>query len=121
MRGVDDGGASLFERDNTVQDVAAALRINPNRRLVHEHDGGTVQQRHADVQAALRRDLETDSRENGFVLNQLSYAYQYDEPIPDPAALRAIYDQLTPALLREAARTYLDTNRYVKVLLFPEK
>ncbi len=75
----------------------------------------------ADVQAALRRDLETDSRENGFVLNQLSYAYQYDESIPDPANLRAIYDQLTPQLLREAARTYLDTNRYVKVLLFPEK
>ncbi len=75
----------------------------------------------ADVQAALRRDLETDSRENGFALNQLSYAYQYDEPIPDPTSLRAIYDQLTPALLREAARTYLDMNRYVKVLLFPEK
>ena len=75
----------------------------------------------ADVQAALRRDLETDSRENGFALNQLSYAYQYDEPIPDPTSLRAIYDQLTPTLLREAARTYLDTNRYVKVLLFPEK
>jgi len=75
----------------------------------------------ADVQAALRRDLETDSRENGFVLNQLSYAYQYDESIPDPASLRAIYDQLSPAMLREAARTYLDANRYVKVLLFPEK
>jgi len=75
----------------------------------------------ADVQAALRRDLETDSRENGFVLNQLSYAYQYDEAIPDPNRLRAIYDQLSPIVLREAARTYLDTNRYVKVLLFPEK
>jgi zinc protease len=75
----------------------------------------------ADVQAALRRDLETDSRENGYVLSQLAYAYQYDEPIPDPVSLRAIYDQLSPALLRDAARTYLDSNRYVKVLLFPEK
>ena len=43
-----------------------------------------------------------------------------DEPIPDAASLRAIYDQLSPPLLRDAARTYLDTNRYVKVLLFPE-
>ena len=74
----------------------------------------------SDVQAALRRDLETDSRRNGYLLNQLAFAYQYDEPISDPSALRALYDQLTPSLLRDAARTYLDTTRYVKVLLFPE-
>jgi len=74
----------------------------------------------ADAQAALRRDLETDSRQNGYALSQLSYAYQYDEPVPDPATLRGIYDELTAPMLRDAARTYLDTNRYVKVLLFPE-
>ena len=74
----------------------------------------------ADAQSALRRDLETDTRQNGYVLSQLSYAYQYDEPIPDPATLRQIYDQLSAPLLRDAARTYLDSNRYVKVLLFPE-
>ena len=74
----------------------------------------------ADAQSALRRDLETDMRQNGYVLSQLSYAYQYDEPIPDPATLRQIYDQLSAPLLRDAARTYLDSNRYVKVLLFPE-
>jgi zinc protease len=74
----------------------------------------------ADAQSALRRDLETDTRQNGYVLSQLSYAYQYDEPIPDPATLRQIYDQLSAPLLRDAARTYLDPNRYVKVLLFPE-
>ena len=74
----------------------------------------------ADAQSALRRDLETDSRQNGYALNLLAYAYQYDEPIPDPATLRQIYDQVSAPLLRDAARTYLDTNRYVKVLLFPE-
>jgi len=74
----------------------------------------------ADVQAALRRDLETDSRQNGYLLNQLAYAYQYDEAVSDPVGLRAVYDQLSVPLLRDAARTYLDTNRYVKVLLFPE-
>jgi zinc protease len=75
----------------------------------------------ADAQAALRRDLETDSRQNGHLLNQLTFAYQYDEPVPDPATLRTIYDGLTAPLVRDAARTYLDTNRYVKVVLFPEK
>ena len=74
----------------------------------------------ADAQAALRRDLETDSRQNGHLLNQLMFAYQYDEPVPEPATLSGIYDQLSVPLLREAARTYLDTTRYVKVVLFPE-
>ena len=74
----------------------------------------------ADAQAALRRDLETDTRQNGYLLNQLAYAYQYDEPVPDPATLRGLYSQLTTSLLRDAARTYLDTNHYVKVVLMPE-
>ena len=74
----------------------------------------------ADAQAGLRRDLEVDSRENGKVLRDLVYAYQYDESIPDAASSRALFDQLTPALVRDAARTYLDTNRYVRVVLMPE-
>jgi zinc protease len=65
----------------------------------------------ADAQAALRRDLETDTRQNGYVLSQLAYAYP---------SLKQIYDQLSAPMLRDAARQYLDTNRYVKVLLFPE-
>ena len=75
----------------------------------------------ADAQAALRRDLETESRQNSSVLNQVSFAYQYDEPLPDAATLRAMYDSLTVGMLRDAARTYLDTNRYVKVVQMPEK
>jgi zinc protease len=74
----------------------------------------------ADMQAALRRDLETDSRQNGYVLSQLAFAYQYGEPVPDAATLRGLYDQLTPSALREAASTYLNPNRYVKVVLYPE-
>ena len=49
-----------------------------------------------------------------------AFAYQYGEPIPDPSTLRALYDQLTVPVLRDAARTYLDTTRYVKVVLLPE-
>jgi zinc protease len=74
----------------------------------------------ADAQAALRRDYETDSRQNAFVLNQLAFAYQYDEPVPDPSSLRGLYEQLTVPVLRDAARTYLDMTRYVKVVLVPE-
>ena len=74
----------------------------------------------ADAQAGLRRDLETDSRQNGYLLNQLAFAYQYGEPVPDAASLRVLYDQLSVPLLTEAARTYLDPTRYVKVVLLPE-
>ena len=74
----------------------------------------------ADVRAALLRDLETDSQQNGFVLRQLVYAYEYGEDIPDVSNVRASYDQLTPEVIRDAARTYLDASRYVKVVLMPE-
>ena len=74
----------------------------------------------ADAQAGLRRDLETDSRQNGYLLNQLAFAYQYGEPVPDPSTLRELYGQLTVPLLTDAARTYLDPTRYVKVVLLPE-
>ena len=33
---------------------------------------------------------------------------------------RGLYEQLTVPLLRDAARTYLDTTRYVKVVLMPD-
>jgi zinc protease len=74
----------------------------------------------ADVQAALRRDLEVNLHENGWTMNQLAYAYQYNEPLPDAATLRGLYDQLSTTTLRDAAKQYLDTNRYVKVVLVPE-
>ena len=33
----------------------------------------------------------------------------------------ALYNALTPAIVQEAAKTYLNTNNYVEVTLFPEK
>jgi zinc protease len=74
----------------------------------------------ADIRAAMLRDLETNSQRNGYVLNQLAFAYQYGEAVPDVTTLRGLYAQLTAPRLRDAARTYLDTKRYVKVVLSPE-
>jgi zinc protease len=75
----------------------------------------------SDVRAAGLRDLEIDSQQNNFVLRQLAYAYEYGEDLPDLAKIRASYDQLTSSVIRDAAKTYLDTSRYVKVILMPEK
>jgi len=82
--------------------------------------GGPSAGQIADAQAALRRDLETDSRQNSSILNQLTFAYQYDEPVPDASTSRGLYEELTVPLVRDAARTYLDTTRYVKVVLMPD-
>ena len=42
------------------------------------------------------------------------------QPLGEVFDMRPIYDQLTPAVIRDAARVYLDANRYVKVTLMPE-
>jgi zinc protease len=99
------------------QDLIKALFDVVNQFKTTGPSAGQV----ADAQAALVRDLETDSHSNGYWLNQLAYAYQFGEDVPDPTKLRALYNELiTVPLLRDAAQKYLDTNRYVKVVLFPE-
>ena len=75
----------------------------------------------ADVRAALVRDLETNSRDNSFLLNQLTYKYQYGEDPAEAFNLEKFYDQITPAAIQKAAQAYLDPKRYVKVTLTPEK
>jgi zinc protease len=75
----------------------------------------------SDVRAALVRDLETNSRDTSFLLNQLTYKYQYGEDPAEAFNLEKFYDQITPAAIQKAAQLYLDSKRYVKVTLTPEK
>ena len=75
----------------------------------------------ADQRLALARDLETNSRSNSYLLNQLTYKYQYGEDPGEVFRLPEFYAQITPAALRDAAQMYLDTSRYVKVTLQPER
>ena len=72
-----------------------------------------------DVRAALVRDLETNSRDNRYLLDQITFKDQYGEDVNDVFNIRQFYDQLSPSAIRDAARTYLDTSRYVKVTLEP--
>ena len=75
----------------------------------------------ADQRLALARDLETHSRSNSYLLNQLTDKYQYGEDPAEAFRLQQFYDQITPAAVRDAAQTYLDLSRYVKVTLLPER
>jgi len=73
-----------------------------------------------DARAGLARDFETNSQRNEYLLNRLLFKYEYNEDVKDVFDMRPYYDQITVAALRDAARTYLNTNRYVKVTLLPE-
>jgi predicted Zn-dependent peptidase len=74
----------------------------------------------ANTRAALARDFETNSQRNQYLLNRLLLKVEYGEDVRDVFSMSPFYDQLTAPLLREAARTYLNTNRYVEVTLVPE-
>ena len=74
------------------------------------------------IRAALRRDFEENSQNNGYLLNQIVRRYEDGNPeavgsvftVPDQIAA------LTGAAVQQAAQTYLNTENYVKVTLMPE-
>ena len=75
------------------------------------------------VRAALLREFEVNSQDNGYLLNQISGRYE-DGEAADVAAVLNVPAQitaLTGEAIHQAARTYLDTRNYVKVTLKPEK
>lgn len=67
------------------------------------------------------RDYETESRENGWWLDEITESYQLGE---NPAAITHFPESLkllTRASVKAAAKTYFNTKRYVQVTLYPEK
>ena len=83
-------------------------------------DGPTDQQLN-DEKEALMRDFQTQSKVNNFLLGQISSRYENGE---DPAGVWLVpdyYQKIDKPMIQNAAKTYLNTNRYVEVMLFPEK
>ena len=74
----------------------------------------------SDARAGLARDFEVNSERNDYLLNRILFKYEYGEDVKDVFNMRPYYDQINVASLRDAARMYLNTNRYVKVTLMPE-
>ena len=82
---------------------------------------GPTEKQLTDEKEALIREFETNSKTNGYLLNQIYLRFQQDE---DPAVIWQIpefYQKLTATTVQQAAKKYLTTNSYVKVTLFPEK
>ena len=70
---------------------------------------------------AQRGDVIVSTDLNNYLLSQISARYQNGE---DPAGvwrLPDFYNKIDKAMIQQAAKTYLNTNAYVEVMLFPEK
>ena len=69
----------------------------------------------------LLRDFETNIKQNSYLVTQIYFKYLSGEDLKSLFEMPATYAKLTPATLREAARTYLNLDNYVQVTLLPEK
>jgi zinc protease len=111
--------------------VSIELGADPNRidelsRAIFEEIGrlqsdGPDAQEVKEVRTAESRDYETSSRENGWWLSQLAEQYMLGEDPAEVLRILAALDLITKDVVREAARTYFNTKRYVQVTLYPEK
>jgi zinc protease len=82
---------------------------------------GPTDQQLADQKEILLREFERNSKLNSYLVSQISFRYENGD---DPATLWLIpdlYRKIDKAMIQEAAKTYLNTSRYVEVMLFPEK
>ena len=123
--------AAIAKRPVEEYSVTIAFQSDPARmdaltaRVFEEiarfKSGGSTTQELADAKAALLRDFETNSRQNGYRLGQLAARYELGESPETLLQVPDSYRQLTAAAIQEAARVAFDTNRYVKVTLVPEK
>ena len=82
---------------------------------------GPTEKQLADEKEALIREFETNSTQNGYLLNQIQLRSYHGEAIEGLWMITDFYKKLDAATIKEAAKTYLNTNSYVKVTLFPEK
>jgi zinc protease len=98
-----------------VQRVFEELDFVKNTRLTRTQMGL--------VRSALMRDFETSSQDNAYLLNQISRKYE-DGDAADVGDVFSVPERvaaLTADAIQSAAQSALDTTRYVKVTLMPEK
>jgi zinc protease len=82
---------------------------------------GPTEKELQDEKEAMLREFETSSKQNGFLLSQIAAKYQVGEDVAGIWEAPELYKKLDPTSIQQAAKTYLNTNNYVKVTLMPEK
>jgi zinc protease len=124
-------GATSDNRPRETYQVSVSFGSDPSRtaalgqRVFEEIEAfktnGPTEKQVNDVKAAMLKDFEANIKLNGYVLNQTSLKYQNGEAPETLLDVPSYYEKLTPAAIKAAANTYLNTKRYVKVVLLPEK
>jgi zinc protease len=84
-------------------------------------DKGPSENEVADVRTAESRDFETNIRENGWWLDEISERYWLGEDPAEALRFPKVLSFLSKETVRDAARAYFNTKRYVQVTLYPEK
>ena len=95
-----------------VFDEIASLKARPMSAVQMEY-----------IHESLLRDFERDSQDNTYFLNEIVRRYK-DGSTANLAATANVQERikmLSAAEIYEAAQTSLDTDRYVKVILMPER
>jgi zinc protease len=75
----------------------------------------------SDARQALLVDHESALAQNGRLAAELSERYELSEDIAEFFDLPSEFMKLTPGILYDAARNYLDVGNYVRVTLYPEQ
>jgi zinc protease len=73
-----------------------------------------------DEREALLRDFETNTKQNGYLLTQISLKYPVWRGPGNPVEHPRYYKKLDVAAIQQAAKTYLDSQNRVTVTLFPQ-
>ena len=106
-------GSSPDRTDALVKRVFAEIEKFKNE--------GPTDQQVTDQRETMLRDFERGSKENGYLLNQILALYENSEDVAGVWMISDYYKKIDKAMIQDAAKKYLDTKRYVEVLLFPEK
>ena len=100
---------------------ADTLRAAVFRELERIKQDGPTAEEIEKVREMQRRADETELKQNGYWLNALAAAARYDS---DPRLIlrrSELRTKLSPAMVRNIARKYLNDSRYVQVRLLPEQ
>lgn len=123
-------GASYSQFPNSEYKVTVFFGCDPNRAeelisdvesIVAELMSEPVEDEYIEkVKEIQRRERETSLKENRFWLSSLQFYYQNNEEPRNLLAYGELYRTLTPELIREQARTYLNGRNRMTFILYPE-
>jgi zinc protease len=124
-------GASYEDKPRETYQVSVNFGSDPSRaaalakRVFEEIEAfktnGPTEKQVNDVKAKMLRDFEANIKQNAYVLNQTSIKYQNGEAPETLLDVPSYYEKLSAEKIKAAANTYLNSKRYVKVVLLPEK